>query len=222
MWAVKRAVLLVLACALVLAAAASAARDPRLEKLALRAPDVALAKRAAVQRTDLPAGWRQVPASRGADEAPDCPGYRPDFSRFTITGRADTEFASADGARAITSSTEVYATRADARGDFALATQPPVARCLGILMRRGAEEAGGPLTVEIVSSRRVAGPRLGERSAAYRIVTRLTGDGGSVTVYVDVAVVLRGRSIGAVFFTGGLKPVAGQARVLARVAARLR
>jgi hypothetical protein len=220
---VKKALLSALVAALVVVAAASAARDPRLEKLALRPPDVALAKRATVQRVDLPAGWRQVRPTAGAPEAPDCPGYRPDFSRFTITGQGETEFTSTDGTRSIASRTEVYATKADARGDLALATLPPVARCLGRIFREGAE-AGAPegVTITVVSSRRVAAPRVGERSAAYRIVSEVGAAGRTARVYVDVVIALRGRTIAAVFFTGGGRPVPGQARLMARLATRLR
>ena len=220
----KRAVLLSLACALVATATATAgaARDPRLERLALQPRDVALAKRAVVQRADLPAGWRQLGATPSTQEAPDCPGYRPDFSRFTVTGQAETTFASADATRSIASRTEVYASRSQARGDFALSTGPAVPRCLGVLLKRELAQGADGIAVDVLTARRVAAPRLGERSAAYRIVVQVGSAARTIRMYVDVAVVLRGRSIGAVFFTGAFRPVPGRAAVLARVAARLR
>jgi len=219
---VKRGLLVLGACALVVVATASAARDPRLEKLALQPSDVRLAKSGAVQLSDLGAGWKRLRPSPSREQAPACPGYRPDFSGFTITGQATSEFSSRAGAASIVSHVEVYATRADARGDFSLSTLPPVARCLGIMFRREAAKGLSGFTLKVLGSRRVAAPRLGERSAAYRIVIELAKDGTSVKVYIDAAVVLRGRSIGAVFFTGGLEPVAGQRRTMARMAARLR
>ena len=218
----KRALLLFVACALVVAATAGAARDPRLERLELRPADGRLATRAAVQPSDLGAGWNRLRAATDNQQAPDCPGYRPDFSKFTITGQASSEFSSQDGGASIVSRAEVYATNADARGDFALATLPPVARCLGIMFRREAAKDLSEFTLRVLSSRRVAAPRLGERSAAYRIVIELAKDGTRVKVYVDAVAVLQGRSIGGIFFTGGFEPVAGQRRVVARMAARLR
>jgi hypothetical protein len=218
----KRGLLLLVACALVVVATASAARDPRLEKLELRPADGRLAKQAAVQPADLGAGWNRLRAAADNQQAPDCPGYRPDFSKFTITGQAGSEFSSQDGRASIVSRAEVYATNADARGDFALATLPPVAHCLGIMFRREAAKDLSGFTLRVLSSRRVAAPRLGDRSAAYRIVIELAKDGARVKVYIDAVAVLRGRSIGAIFFTGGLEPVAGQRRVVARMAARLR
>jgi hypothetical protein len=222
---VKRAVLLLsLAWALAATATATAgaARDPRLERLALQPRDVAAAKHAVVQRSDLPAGWRQLGATPSTQAAPDCPGYRPDFSKFTITGQAETTFASADQTRSIASRTEVYASRSQARGDFALGTAPAVARCLGVLFERALTQQAGGIAVDVLTARRVAAPRVGERSAAYRIVVGVGSGARTVDMYVDVAVVLRGRSIGAVFFTGAFRPVPGRATVLARVAARLR
>lgn len=219
----KRGLLVFVACALVVVAAASAARDPRLETLALKPSDGRLAKLAAVQLSDLSPAWKAVRTPASDEQAPDCPGYRPDFSKFTITGQANSGFSTQNGVLSIVSRAEVYATASDARGDFALSTLSPVARCLGIMLRRETVKSGTDgLTVRVLSSRRVAGPTYGERSAAYRIVTELAKDGARVKIYVDVVVVLRGRSIGGLFFTGVLQPVADQRRLVGRVAARLR
>ena len=218
----KKALLGLVVCALVVVATANAARDPRLETLALKSADVRLAKLATVQLSDLSSGWKAVRAPASDEQAPDCPGYRPDFSRFTITGQADSAFESQRGAISIFSSTEVYETKEDANGDFALSTLPPVARCLGILVLRETPSGTNGFTVKVLSSRRVAAPRYGDRSAAYRIVTELAQGGRAIKVYLDVAVILRGRSIGGIFFTGVQQPVSDQRRIVARVATRLR
>jgi hypothetical protein len=219
---VKKALLGLVACALVVVATANAARDPRLERLALKPADIRLGKLATVQLSDLSPGWQAVRTPAGDDEAPDCPGYRPDFSRFTITGQADSAFESQRGAASIVSRAEVYETKQDASGDFALSTLPPVARCLGILVLRETPSGTNGFAVKVLSSRRVAAPRYGDRSASYRIVTELAQGGRSVKVYLDVAVVLRGRSIGGIFFTGVQQPVADQRRIVTRIATRLR
>lgn len=213
---------LVAVAVLVVVATAGAARDPRLEKLALRPADMRLAQQAAVQRSDLGVGWTRTHSPASEQRPLGCPGYRPDFSKFTISGQADSVFTSRGGAASVVSHVEVYATKADARGDFALSTQPPVARCLGVMLRQDAASDAGGFTFKLLSSRRVVAPRLGERAAAYRIVSELSKGGTSLRIYVDVVVVLRGRSIGGVFFTGALKPLAGQQNVAARMAARLR
>ena len=79
-------VLLVLALAGAFAAVA-AAKDPRREQERLTPADMALAGRVSVRPTDLPRGWQQtaVPPENGSMS---CPGFDPDFSRFTITGKS--------------------------------------------------------------------------------------------------------------------------------------
>ena len=220
----KKALLGLAVCALVVVATANAARDPRLETLALKPADVTLARAAAVRLSDLSPGWKPAPLPPGGEQAPDCPDYRPDFSKFTITGQATSQFSAQSGAASITSRTEVYATKEQARGDFTVSTLPPVARCLGIMFQRETAKAANGLTVKVLSAQRVAAPRLGDRSAAYRIVTELGQDGSPTTLkaYVDIAIVQRGRSVGGIFFTGVLQPVPDRQRVVARMTARLR
>jgi hypothetical protein len=222
---VKRGIVvcLVVVAALAVVVAAAAGRDPRLEKLRLAPADGRLARAAVVRRSDLPAGWAQArPTSTSDQQAPVCPGYRPNFSKFTLTGQADSRFSAQGGASSLNARVEVYKTKAQARGDFALSTRPPVARCLSVVLQRETAKAASSVTFVPVSSRRVQGPRLGERSVLYRVVGDLSGGGARVRIYVDAYVVLRGRSIGTVFFTGVLKRVAGQQTVATRMARRLR
>jgi hypothetical protein len=207
--------------ALAVVAAAVGARDPRLEALDLRPPDTRLAKQAVVQRSDLGAGWTRARPTASDEQAPDCPGYRPDFSKFTITGQAQSQFSAPGGLVSVLSRVEVYASRRDARGDFALSTLSPVARCLGVMMRGETATPEG-FTNRLVSARRVSAPRLGERAAAYRVVSELSKAGTTVRLHTDVVIVLRGRSIGGIFFIGALKRVPRQEPIVARMAARLR
>jgi hypothetical protein len=224
---VKRGIVvcLVVAAALaVVAAAAAVARDPRLERLRLAPADTRLARGAVVVRSDLGTGWARAPIPKTTEQAPNCPGYRPNFSKFTVTGQASSQFVNRSTGRSVLARVEVYRTKAQARADFALSTRPPVARCLGILLQRESAKAGAAsgVTATIASSRRVTAPRLGERSAAYRVVSVLASSGASIRVHVDARVVQRGRSIGTIYFTGAVKPVPGQQGIAARMARRLR
>jgi hypothetical protein len=205
---------------LALAPAALAGSDPRAEQVRLNAADNALAKRATVRLADLAGGWRRVSAGADESEVPTCPGYAPDFSRFVITGKSRSAFQGALGS-SIVSSVEVFRSRRDAVGDFELGTQPAVARCLKHLLDKQFT-AVQTVDARVVSSRRVPAPRLGERSAGYRLAAKLTANGLSVDVYVDVLVFQRGRSIAALFFTGAFEPVDGRNAVGRAVAARLR
>jgi hypothetical protein len=217
---VLAAVVLVAAADLVTAASALPGRDPRLEKLAIRAADQARAKRAVLRPSEVPAGWTRLPTNARDDAPPTCPGYRPDFSRFTITGQAESAFQ--QRGRSILSRVEVYESRADARGDYALGTAPPTARCLGLTLRRQLGAASLGFTAEVASARQVAAPRLGERSAAYRIVVTLSSGSARATVYIDVVVFLQGRAIAGLFFTSAPKPLEGRTALARLVAARLR
>ncbi len=209
------AVLLVLALAGVLAAVA-VAKDPRREQERLRPADMALAGRVAVRGTDLPAGWLQtaVPPDNGTMR---CPGFNPDFSRFTITGRSRSAFG-ASGGSSVLSLVEVYASRAQAVGDFRLGAQPALARCL----RSSFEEAvpaGTDVKLRVRSSRVQPLGGVGENGAVFRLVASVSSGNVSVPLYLDALVFQRGRTITALMFTSAMDRVPGQL-VLARAVAR--
>lgn len=197
-------------------ASVAAAADPRRERVELRPADVALAKRIALRPGDLSGSWRRLSLPAGGEDSQmTCPGFNPDLSRFTITGKAMTAYFRQSGASAM-SAIEVYRSRADAIGDFTVATNPAVVRCLRDEIQRGTSG------IARVGVARIAGPRVGDRSTAFRVVARFSAGGRSVALYMDVVVVQRGRSIAALFFSSPTRPFAGQSRVAAAVAARMR
>ena len=197
-------------------AAASAASDPREERQRLTRADTALAKRTTVRLSDLARGWRRVATPSDDDTPTSCPGFNPDFSRFTITGKAQSTFEHPQGAQ-IASGIEVFATRAQAAGDFRLGARPALARCLRYLVNRQFAKTGVRATVR--SSRMVAAPRVGTRAAAYRLLAEVQARTNVVRIHLDMLVLQRGRSIAVLVFTGVRAPIRGQAQ-LARVVAR--
>ena len=203
-----------------LVATAASVRDPRLERVQLRAADVALAKRITLKQGDVGASWRQVRIPSSSGERLVCPGFNPDFSRFTISGKASSGFTRPNGA-SIVSSVEVYESRADAIGDFRVGAKPIVASCLKRWLERELN-AGALVEVSVPFARVVAAPRVGERRIGYRIVARLEAASTQLDVYLDVVVVQRGRSIVAFFFTGPKQSLPGQAEIVSAVAARMR
>lgn len=214
----RRFVLIVLVIASLLAVATAAARDPRLEQVRLNAADNALAKRIALTPREVGAGFRStnVPDS---DDQLNCPGWSPNLSRFTITGKATRAYSQPTGA-SIVSAVEVYDSRADAVGDFKAAATPAVARCLKLALER--EFAGGSVPVRVRSAKVVPAPRVAERRIAYRVIASLDAGGALLNVYFDVIVLQKGRSIVALFFTAPMKPLARQSRLAAVVASRMR
>jgi hypothetical protein len=215
----RLAFLVVAAAVLVAGVGTAAARDPRLEQQRLTPADMRLAKRAVLQRGDLAAGWRSLHVGQTEGERLQCDGFDPDFSRFVLTGRAITAFAHPDGA-SLTAAVEVYRTRADAAGDFRVGTQPGVVRCLRGMLEGAFGNGAVPLRVR--SAQRVPAPRLGERTAAYRVVAALTTNGRTVPIYLDVLVFGRGRSLASLLAVGAYNPL-GDRLVLARtMVARMR
>jgi hypothetical protein len=202
-------------------AAAAAEPDPRREKERLTAADMALAGRIALRRSDLSGPWQAYPIPRSDGERLTCPGFNPDLSAFTITGKATAAFADPRGSSAV-AAVEVYRTRADAIGDFRAGAKPAVAGCLRHVIEQQFRAAGDAFTLRVVSARMVRAPRVGERAIAYRIVASVEAGGAAVRVYLDVLGFQRGRSIVALFFTGAHRPVPGQVRVAQAVAARMR
>jgi hypothetical protein len=197
-----RTLAVALTLAAVLAASAGAA-DPRAEKVRLRPADVALAKRAVLRQADVGPDWDRVATQKRSGGQFACASFNPDFSSFTVTGRASASFriSSPPGAQ-IDSTVAVFRTRSQAAGDFSLGAKPQLAECLAGELRRAFRRYPDGVKGRLVSSTMVRAPKLGERSAAYAIVARLSGNGTSLPVFVDVIAVQRGRSIAAIVFTG--------------------
>jgi hypothetical protein len=218
----RRVALVTVMCLLsLLVAGLAAARDPRDERVALRQADVALAQRIALKARDLGGAWQRLsvpPAGEG--ERLTCPGFNPDLSHFTITGQASTAFYQRTGASAV-SVVEVFRSRADAVGDFRAAAKPIVVACLKAQLERELRDQV-PVDVAVPVARVVPAPRVGERRMAFRIVARVEAGVARISLYLDVVVVQRGRSIAAVFFTSPTRPFARRDRAVVAVATRLR
>lgn len=191
-----------LALITILTASAAAAVNPRAEKVRLRPVDVSLAKRAVLQQADVGPDWSRVPTQPRSDSQFACASFKPDFSAFTVTGRASASFreASSPGAQ-IDSTVAVFRTKAQAAGDFRLGAKPQLARCLADELRRAFRGYPDGVEGKLLSSKMVPAPKLGERSAAYAFTARLSGNGNSLPVFVDVIAVQQGRSIAAIVFT---------------------
>jgi hypothetical protein len=211
-----RTLLLVLAASLALATAASA-RNPRLEQLALRPADMELARSAVLRGADLGAGWVAQPSKPADDAPPDCPGQ--DYSKFTITGQAQVQFAK-QGA-SVTARVEVYPSHGQVLGDFAVDARPGTAACEGRAIRaQVAKEAKG-LNVTLQSAKQLPGPKVGQKSIAYRIVLGLKGPSGTLKVYVDLLGFVRDRTAASVVVVAPGKPPKGAELLVKAIDGRL-
>ncbi len=130
----RRLLLVVISLLALVLVASAAARDPRLEQLRLTPADTQAARASILTRADLRSGWHPTKSSDD-DTYPDCAAFSPNFSKFVITGKAGSKFNHSGGAT-LESSAEVYASHAQAVGDFLLG-RPQFATCL-----RHTSEAG--------------------------------------------------------------------------------
>jgi hypothetical protein len=205
--------------ALVLPAAALSGANPHAERLRLTPAGEKLAKRALLRRTDLP-DWTSVPTPPDNGNLT-CPGFDPDVSAYTVNGRARASYVHSALAQ-IGSTADVFASRAHAVGDFKAGAKPQLAGCLRYLMDKAFRSSGGAIKASVLSARKVRAPRLGERSAAYQLVSRVRVSHLSLRAYTDLLVIQRGRTIAALIFTGIDQPVPAQAYYGRIVAARMR
>jgi hypothetical protein len=209
-----RVLLLTLAAALVLVAAASA-RNPRLERLALRPADMELAKSAVLRSGDLGSGWTTGVMKLDDNAPPDCAGQN--YSKFTITGQAQTR--STKSGASVISRVELYRSRADAHGDFAVDARPGTAACEGAAIRK--EWASSGFAVRLLSANELPAPALGQRSIAFRIVLGVTRAGKELRVYIDLLGFVRDRAAASVIVVAPGVPPKGKDVLARTIDARL-
>jgi hypothetical protein len=182
------AALLVL-CVAVPAIALAADTDP---KKRINAADQAKARSILLRRTDFPTGWKALPPSVG--EPIVCPGYAPKASDLTLSGLANADFIHTQEIPSVSTTSEVWASKADALASWTRSVKPALPRCLAQVFRDAVKKAGRKLT--IVSYGKIAFPTVAPRTAAYRIVMRLLveqPDQSSVQVPLTMHAILLGR-----------------------------
>ena len=209
---------LLVVCALaLLLAATAAARSPRVEQLALTQADPAAAKSAVLRASDLGTAWTAKVENARDDSAPDCPFQ--DYSRFTITGEAQTRF-SQQGA-SVVSRVEVYKSKADAAGDFGVDTRPRTAQCEGRVIRASFAKASPGTKVTLESAKLTAAPKIGQRSVAMRIVLGVRAGSRTLRVYIDLIGFVRDRAAASIVVVAPGVPAKGAAQLARIVDARL-
>jgi hypothetical protein len=150
-------------------------------RLRPRHADRARARAATLRLGDLPSGWFAAPLLTPIDL---CPRFAPNLSSLTATGEAWSALLGApDLSAAAFSSSAVYATEADARTAFARQAVRAVADCVADDARRSG--------ASILSSGRLAFPRLGAQTRAFRVVASNQDE----TAALDLVFFRRGRTV---------------------------
>ena len=140
-----------------------------------------------IKRTDLPAGFQARPTS-GADPHADCSSSVSESDLTVTGGSVGKQFAL--GVVFVASASQVYASVADASASWRRATSPASVKCATALLRREFSKQG----IDLVSLRKIAFPRVSERTVAYRVRLSATTEQGPVPLYVDIVALMRSRA----------------------------
>ena len=212
--------LLALAVALLaLTGAGTSSADHLDPEKRIRPADQARARAMLVRAGDLGAGYR-VERTSGLEPHLTCRSL--DESDLTLTGEARTPFWARE-LRIVSSAAAVYRSRGDADAAWARGTSAPGLRCLRDAFGAGVAQ-GGPVRARL---RKLAFPRVAERTAAYRLTLTGTG-GGTPQLFVDFVLLQQGRAQAVLVFASVvLSPerrleVALARRVGARMSAAMR
>jgi len=191
-----------LACALLLgsltlsATAAATHQDPQKR---LTNADNARARAMLVKKADLPPGFRPQ-LSSGPDPHTDCPASVSE-SDLTLTGDVEGPQL-ALGLVFVSSASQVYASAADASASWRRATSAAGTKCATELLRREFAQQG----VRLVSLRKMAFPRVSERTVAYRVRLSAKTEQGMLRVYVDLVALMRSRAQATVVVGSAFAP----------------
>ncbi len=178
------ACVLLLASLALSATAAATHQDPQKR---LTKADNARARAMLIKRTDLPAGFQARP-DVGEDPHSNCPAAVSE-SDLTLTGEADgTNFAL--GVVLVDSAAQVYKSMADANASWRRATSAAGVQCVTALLRGGLATQG----VDLESLRKIAFPRVSDRSVAYRVRLSAPSAQGPVPVYLDLVALMHSRA----------------------------
>ncbi|MEX0850377.1 MAG: hypothetical protein WD015_02625 [Gaiellaceae bacterium] len=176
--------LALLACLVVAASASATHQDPQ---KALTKADNTRARAMLLKRTDLPPGFQARPDS-GQDPHTDCPAAVSE-SDLTLTGEAEgTNFAL--GVVLVDSAAQVYQSTADADVSWRRGTSAAGVRCVTALLRREFSKQG----IDLLSLRKIAFPRVSDRTVAYRVSLSAHSAQGPVPFYLDIVALMHSRA----------------------------
>jgi hypothetical protein len=152
--------------------------------------DQAAAKAAVLRASDLGPGWKGGLTKAEVDGADGCPGFKPKQADLVVTGLAESEFKHRPGALTITSQAQVLKTKAMVRLDWERTVAHP--SVLGCMRRAFADT--GDRSIRFVSANRISFPRIGSRSARYRVVMNYAVGEDTVPMLFDFVAVEAGRT----------------------------
>ena len=216
---VRAAIVLVVIALVAVSSAAASNGDP---KRAITKVDQERARSVLLRQVDLGAGFVSRPP--GPDDLP--PGVRCGAlseSDLTVTGDAtsrDFQLDRPGTLLTIGSTAQVYRSLREADASWSRAGRPGALTCLSDIVRKSGQRGQ---RVEVLSAKRLAFPRVSQKTMAFRIVARVRSGATAVKVYFDAILLQQGRLQAGVVFTSALQPVGAtdQAALAGVVGARM-
>lgn len=219
-----RGLLSVVAAASLLVPVAQAAKKPPAAGHTHTTAGMAKAHRLLLTATDFPKSWTRSPPDKPVPGLT-CGNFAPSTIGIVETGAAASpHFAAAAIGPFVFQTAYVYATAAQARTFWRRAVRPELARCLSQTVAQGSTQ---DVRFTVGKTQVLALPRIGERSAAYRvpatatIAPTQTTPGQTVPAYFDLLLIGRGTGMSAITLVALAEPVSnGLELAFARAAAR--
>jgi hypothetical protein len=183
-----RAIVLAIVAGLALASAALA--DPLDPKVKLSPADQKRAKAAVLVQADLGPGWvGGTSATPSSLKAPVCPSLRPDYSKLTLTGHAESVFNNGNGGFQVVSDVEVWKTKAQAEQHLNALLQPKLPTCIKYSLLKS---LGGDPQYVLLPVQRQKIANLGDVTVHYRLPVGIKSK--QVAVFSDYIFMRKGRT----------------------------
>jgi hypothetical protein len=211
----RRLAIVLTLCLALPALAFAAAGDPKKQ---ITPTDQKKAASIVLKRADLAAGWKRVSSPAGGDDLT-CPGFNPNESDLTLTGESEANFKYKGGMPYVGSFSNVYVSTKDALASWVRNIKPAVARCAAHAF---SQTAPAGWKVAILKQGRIAFPQVAPRTAAFRVLTRVTntkaGKGVTFPLAIHVLALGQGRGdVGLIAMNRGSGIPATELRAFARL-----
>jgi len=191
------------------ASSASQSSAPNREQVRLNPAGQAAARGAVLRRSDLGSGWTGGLKTPAPPADVSCPGYEPKQSDLVLTGAAEDLFQHTG--LVLETDAQVLKTRAMVARDWRRSVVDPRAvPCLRHILAKQL-----PSNQRLISFERRVFPPVARYAAAYQMLVRVSAQGQSVPVVVDL--VLVGRSRTELTLTTSAPAAAGAAIAAAEV-----
>ncbi len=173
----------------VLTCAASASAAGNTYKIRLTPDGQAAARASLLKLSDVGSDWRGGPTQVSKFSSSVCPDYHPKYSDLVVTGQAAAEF-SQPGA-VVRTETHVLASAKMVKLDW----QRSIASKNYLSCERKTQAKSSTANERFVSLKKLAFPRIGDNSAAFRLITSFKSKSGKMVPAVyDIVLIARGNT----------------------------